>query len=581
MLWASFLPFEAIKVKIDSFSMQGSADIFSVSIFEQIVFKLRLTGIALILTCGLLYLVKSRIHQYVYNLSASFSYFIKEISGEFIASVRKEDRVHLLSLFIILIIAVAIRMLYLFEPILRDEAYTFVNFAQKPLLIGLSYYSTPNNHLFNTFLVHMSYLFFGNELWAIRLPAFIAGVLMVPVSYLAIRIFFNKYAALLTAGIIASSPVLVTFSTSARGYTLIGLIFLLIFILAVKLKQSENTAAWILFSALSAIGFYTIPIMIYPYGIVIVWLFYSIMVEDTDLSRKALLRKLAISISATVVLTFLLYAPVFAVSGFKSVVANRWSMQKSWPYFFENIIFTFKGVWSHWNAGIPSVIRFLLIAGFFTSLVYYKRLSAHRAPIILAVAIWCIFFTLVHRVIEFPRMWHFLLPVYFGLASAGVCYLLKPLETRIKQYRTLIFPISILALSLWLSLYAVQIKNGFFAYDPICPERTRGNEQIAVFIKDYIKPGDRVLDPTYRDAPLIYYFERYGIPVKYFTSDLDSSTRILVIVNEQRKTVKGELNLPISGIISKNGLSGDKYGPPELIGQFELAKLYEIKRLND
>ena len=154
-MWASFLPFETVKVKIDAFSMQGSANIFSVSVFKQIVLKLRLTGIALIFSGGLFYLVKSRIHQYVYNLYESLSCFIKEISGEFIEAVRKEDKAHLLSLFIIMLIAVTIRLLYLFEPILRDEAYTFVNFAQKPLFIGLSYYSTPNNHLFNTFLVHL------------------------------------------------------------------------------------------------------------------------------------------------------------------------------------------------------------------------------------------------------------------------------------------------------------------------------------------------------------------------------------------------------------------------------------------
>ncbi|MDI6722712.1 MAG: hypothetical protein QMD97_04075, partial [Candidatus Aenigmarchaeota archaeon] len=39
----------------------------------------------------------------------------------------------------------------------------------------------------------------------------------------------------------------------------------------------------------SALGFYTIPIMLYPFGIVIMWLFLSIIFKDTTLCRNHLL----------------------------------------------------------------------------------------------------------------------------------------------------------------------------------------------------------------------------------------------------------------------------------------------------
>ena len=57
-----------------------------------------------------------------------------------------------------------------------DEAFTFLRFASQPLLEGLTTYAEPNNHLFHTLLVHISTSLFGDQPWAIRLPALLAGV---------------------------------------------------------------------------------------------------------------------------------------------------------------------------------------------------------------------------------------------------------------------------------------------------------------------------------------------------------------------------------------------------------------------
>ena len=61
-------------------------------------------------------------------------------------------------------------------PLRYDEATTYNNFVSKPLYVALANYATPNNHLLHTFLAKVSVGLAGNEPWAIRLPALLAGI---------------------------------------------------------------------------------------------------------------------------------------------------------------------------------------------------------------------------------------------------------------------------------------------------------------------------------------------------------------------------------------------------------------------
>ena len=85
------------------------------------------------------------------------------------------------------VIAVAIRAFHLNQPMRLDEARTFLDYAIRPLPDAISNYNIPNNHLLHTLLVWLSIRIFGDAEWAIRLPAFVAGVLIVPATYAATR----------------------------------------------------------------------------------------------------------------------------------------------------------------------------------------------------------------------------------------------------------------------------------------------------------------------------------------------------------------------------------------------------------
>src|SRR2546425_3783489 len=95
-----------------------------------------------------------------------------------------------------------------------DESATFLYYASHPLPVAVSIYGSPNNHILHTVLMHLSYVIFGASEWALRLPAFLAGVAIVPLTYVVARSLGNR-GALLAAALSASAPVLIDYSTDA------------------------------------------------------------------------------------------------------------------------------------------------------------------------------------------------------------------------------------------------------------------------------------------------------------------------------------------------------------------------------
>ena len=131
---------------------------------------------------------------------------------------------------ILIVIGAVLRMRFLFEPMAFDEADTFISFASKPIYLGLSLYSTPNNHIFHTLLMHIAWRLFGDQEWAIRLPVLLAGILLIPVTYCAGRVLYGKHSALIAAALVTAASPLVSYSVNARGYILVCVFFLLLLI---------------------------------------------------------------------------------------------------------------------------------------------------------------------------------------------------------------------------------------------------------------------------------------------------------------------------------------------------------------
>jgi hypothetical protein len=119
------------------------------------------------------------------------------IDGTRMALSAAGSRGHWIALAAVFGLGVTFRAFYLNEPVRYDEAYTFLHFASKPFSDAVSNYFVPNNHLLNTVSIRVFHLLLGTAPWIIRLPAFIAGILLIPACYLMARVHYGKEVGLL------------------------------------------------------------------------------------------------------------------------------------------------------------------------------------------------------------------------------------------------------------------------------------------------------------------------------------------------------------------------------------------------
>jgi uncharacterized membrane protein len=487
-------------------------------------------------------------------------------------AVRRDENSHLAALFLVLIGALVVRIWFLFQPIRYDEAFTFLQFASKPLYRGLSDYSYPNNHPFHTLLVHIAFRIFGNEPWVIRLPAFCAGILTVAASYVATRMVFDKRSALLTAAFVASSPLLILYSTNARGYMLICLFFLALWILGTSLLQRSTAAKWLLFAIIGASGFYTIPVMLYPFGIIIVWLCLSLIISHKMIDRLAFLRNLLLTLAAVIALTGLAYMPIFIVSGFESLVANRFVKPLPWSSYSTHVMSYLYSIWVYWNKDVSFWVKLPCAAGFLLSCIFYRRLIAVRVPIVAAIPICSIALISAQRVLPNPRVWLFLVPLYFGFACSGINLFISHLEMKIRNHArsTVLLNDGVpVMIALCLTFSAINTKGIVNSTET---GTLRDAEEIALFMKDYLQPGDAVYAPCPSDSPLNYYFTIHDVPAAHLFPDADTDhKRVVVIVNHHaHQTLASILN---EAHLKKRGFSN-----PKVIKQYDSATLYEMYR---
>src|SRR5262249_2753573 len=144
--------------------------------------------------------------------------------------------------------------------------------------------------------------------------------------------------ALASAGLVACSSILVEYSTNARGYTLVALVFVLMLGTGEVLLRRRSVLGWSALTLLAGIGFWTIPVMLFPYGAGLIWLAVSSRTPQTQSAYQGtFFRWLFASVLLTGTLTALLYAPVILVSGGGALFGNRFVTPLTWGQLYERL----------------------------------------------------------------------------------------------------------------------------------------------------------------------------------------------------------------------------------------------------
>ena len=417
------------------------------------------------------------------------------------------------------LLGVILRLLDMNKQIGYDEAYTFVQFASRPFKNILADYSAPNNHIFHTLLVGIAYRLFGGQAWILRLPAFLAGVLMVPAMYITARRFFSSHQALAAAGLAAVTPLFISYSVNGRGYTLLVLFALLLANFGAIIVDRMSKAALVAFVLTAALGFYTIPVFLYPMAGISLWVVATILVRQEPQQDASCLRRLGVFLGACLVagfLTFLLYAPViFFGSGLSSIVGNEFVKSLSWSTFLQNLDPRLDKAWNIWMKGIRPALEYLFLFGFLISVLFYRRVSNQKLPMQVFLIIAAVFLLVFQRVTPLPRIWIYLEAFFLIFAAAGLVWLADLALRRIwgsaLSERALSIAIPLVFLGAFTQILIGRAQNPVFADRDLLPEA-----YAADYIAEHIRPEDAIVATGPVDIQTGYYLNLHGIPFDRF-----------------------------------------------------------------
>lgn len=454
------------------------------------------------------------------------------------------EKIEFIFLLLILITGLAVRLIMINRPMSHDESYSVFIWGSSSLRHTTNDYHLPNNHIFHSILVNLIYHILGKTPALVRLPAFISGWLMIPFSFLLGKKLYNRDTGLLTAGLTAFAPFLIDYSTNARGYTLLSLLTIQIFLLGFYVLKHKNLFGWLMIILLSAIGFYTLPVMLYPFGALCIWFFLSMVFKQTSdeyPGRLNFLKYLLFCGIAVSVLSLLLYTPVFINSGTDSFFNNVFVQPLPKNDFVPTMLSRFTDNFHAFTDTVPVFVWTALLLGNLIILCFHKSNCSARIPLQLAFILWLPPVILYQRPNLWPRTQIYLWVPVILWGSAGIIFVFSQISKKILPDRKdllvhLIIPILVLAAAIPQFRTAINTSK----------EVSNHETAIRRIMEDSLEGVLIVVAPE-DDASMWYYADRYDLPKSLFDRNRPFST-VYVYANplnegfEEPRTVNDVIN---------------------------------------
>ena len=429
------------------------------------------------------------------------------------------------ALWLIVALATVGRLAALWQPMRYDESVTWAYFVGRSWATIVSSYQFPNNHVFFSLLAKATSALAPFQPWALRLPAFIAGVAIVPLTWAVGRRFADGATGLLGAALAAGSTSLILYSTNARGYSLVTSLFLVLLLLADRLRTSPRTASWLAFALVGALGLYTIPVMLYPFGIACTWLLL-VALSGEGTRRRTLAAGVLMSGLAAGALALLLYVPIIRSAGLSALAGNRFVSPSPWAEFASDLPRHLAETLLVWSSPLPwwlaPVLLGLALAGIAPA---WRPARTDRPSLALAAAIWCgMLLLLTHRV-PFVRVWLFLLPLFLLAVARGIVRIVQPMRFG-----------SAMAMPSWpAAALALVMVATVLVRDTVRDSGDTGAFASARLMTDSIatdlRPGDRVLAPIPTNGPLLYYFAARGLDTALLNTPPERTRRAFLVLD--------------------------------------------------
>jgi len=399
-------------------------------------------------------------------------------------------------LVLVLAIGTCLRYYFLSEPMRYDEAFTFLNFVNREIS-KLFFYPVPNNHVLHTILVRISVEIFGGSPVAIRLPAFVAGVCVIPLTFCLARLLTgDRRSGYLASGLVAVFPYLVLYDTMARGYSLLVLLSLCLAIMGYRFVEHPSKGLCFLMSLVIALGLFDIPSFLFPAAGILLWVLAMLISQGRG--AVWILTELAVPCAvATIGLTVLFYTPVIIENeGIETLTGNRFVKSLPMPQFFrmlpDHILHTVSDfAWGIPSAAIPGAVL-LLVAGL-VGLVRKRNWCGFSILPALFVGGGLALFA--KHAIPYTRTWIYFLPFVFCVLDAGFVYIVRLKNTLPVRIVLLVFVAGAAVLMMNRNLIASYDDTGYF----------REASAVVDVLGRVMKPGDDIKGKSPADAAVIYY----------------------------------------------------------------------------
>ena len=427
-----------------------------------------------------------------------------------------------------------------------DEAYTYLAFIRGTYLQTATDYHLPNNHIFLSLILNFIFHNFGGELWVLRLPTLFFGTLMIPATYALGKRLYNPETGIFAAFAVAIFPELIHFSATFRGYIIVALFTLLIFILGDDLRREKNRFGWLVLVVIFTLGLYTIPTMLFPFAILYYWLFFSVLVNDFGAEETSEVLKTSEVSSAsytsnwdflryffasgilTGLATLALYSPILLFSR-DDLFNHHWLVPIPWEILLNRMMGKLMNTWIDWTAPFPTWLAWMGVFSALLTFIFHKKLAKHKFPLQIAFGLGITTMILIQRPNAWARVWTFSIAILLIWAAAGVVWLSAKLNIKNLSFDKILLGVMLVPL-LWssislipqLSLHIVEKSNGIASVD---------------FLENELKSGDMIL----MDASHAPYFEYYllvrGDNEIYFDRQKEFTRIILIVVNKDQENL--------------------------------------------
>lgn len=300
------------------------------------------------------------------------------------------------------------------EPINFDEAVTYVNFASRTLIDIASDYHIPNNHVLHTLLAGLSFRLGGSNTIALRLPALLASILCIPLTFVLARRLFDSETAAFAAALAAIAPPLTDLGSTARGYSLLTVGSLLMFITATHIVAGAGRRAWVALATTAALTIYTMPVGVYCVVAVGVW----ILTASSPEMRPRMVRGLVLTAVAVALGTAILYAPVVIRSGLASLIDNVNTRPQTLNLLLPGWIATVRAL-ALWST-LPAPLVFGPVVALGLAAAVTARPVIRRRTLQLVAALSAIVIAmLIQRIVPPPRALVPVMPLLWIVTASG------------------------------------------------------------------------------------------------------------------------------------------------------------------